>query len=387
MKLLLLVLDAFIAAVVAWGVNWLALLPFRRAKDAHWTERARKVYPARVGAALNQWVIPANLALAQFLFWPEASPPWIAIVLAAYAGSLIGTYPLSREIFPQLTFRAWLREVLWTTGAMRAALILFFIFLLFMPSELNRTAWLVAATYATVLAAYICGGLTYWCKLTGTVTAPPERLRAVVAEVSRKMGVPIRGVWLLRSMVAWAVALPWTRELLFSERLLEIHPDDEVAAICGHELGHVNESRATLAARFLGLLIFLPLLFIKPFRYSDADSLWLMATFGTSITILIFSRLLGRHLEVRADSIARKNEGQTGTYARALARFYEANLIPAVMSSRKRIHPDLYDRLIAAGVQPEFPKPEAASSTPWPATLLAWLLGVLVAVAMIQKSL
>lgn len=73
----------------------------------------------------------------------------------------------------------------------------------------------------------------------------------------------------------------------------------------------------------------------------------------------IFIERLGHAMEIRADKIARTYEGEPGVYARALARIYEDNLVPAV-TERLQTHPHLYDRLVSAGVTPDHPRPEPA---------------------------
>jgi hypothetical protein len=70
-------------------------------------------------------------------------------------------------------------------------------------------------------------------------------------------------------------------------------------------------------------------------------------------------RDISRKLEVRADEMAKAQEHDPGTYARALARIYQDNMVPAVTAGRGT-HPHLYDRLVAAGVTPDFPRPAAA---------------------------
>ena len=42
---------------------------------------------------------------------------------------------------------------------------------------------------------------------------------------------------------------------------------------------------------------------------------------------------------------------------RSMIKLHEANAAPAVMSG-KQTHPHLYDRLLAAGIQPDFPRPD-----------------------------
>jgi hypothetical protein len=160
------------------------------------------------------------------------------------------------------------------------------------------------------------------------------------------------------------------------ELLLSLHPDDEVAAISAHELGHLTESRMMLSGRLLGVLIYLPFLYIKPLT-----SPWRQGGVLTAVLMvwLVYSltRRLSRRLEARADRLACAHEPDAGTYARALAKLHEENLIPAVMP-RQRSHPDLYDRLLAAGVQPDYPRPKKPSALAFHALVLSILLGVLI---------
>ncbi|MGH7981127.1 MAG: M48 family metalloprotease [Limisphaerales bacterium] len=164
----------------------------------------------------------------------------------------------------------------------------------------------------------------------------------------------------MRSSFCQAYAFPNIRVLLFTERLLEVFPDEEIAAVCAHELAHLGESRLTRYSRSIGMLTYLPWIFFSP----------LIHTFGASsvLGLLIFTRVfsnvyskISRKLERRADALAKTNENDEGIYARALARLAEDNLMP-VVTAKKRTHPDLYDRLITAGVLPDFPRPQPASS-------------------------
>ena len=69
-------------------------------------------------------------------------------------------------------------------------------------------------------------------------------------------------------------------------------------------------------------------------------------------------RQMAQRLEIRADAIATANQGEPTAYARALEHLYQVNQMPAVMPNRRRQrHPDLYDRLLAAGITPDFPRP------------------------------
>jgi hypothetical protein len=83
-----------------------------------------------------------------------------------------------------------------------------------------------------------------------------------------------------------------------------------------------------------------------------------------------------RALEKRADAAGAKHEPDAGTYAKALLRIYEASLLPAA-SAGSGTHPCLYDRLLSAGVRPDFPRPK---NPPGRAALLLVVLTCLVLV-------
>ena len=92
--------------------------------------------------------------------------------------------------------------------------------------------------------------------------------------------------------------------------------------------------------------------------------------------IYCLTRRLSRRLEARADRLACAHEPDPGAYALALAKLHEENLIPAV--TRQRLHPDLYDRLLAARVQPDYPRPNKPSALAFHALVLSMLLGLLI---------
>jgi len=378
--------DLAVAGGIVALTNWLALIPFRRAREKHWTERARKLYPARVAAVSSIWVVPADLVFGQELLWPGATPHWLLAGFACWVGAMAGTYFFDHEVYPWITPQDWLHQALanWT---LRFAWCLFFLVVIAaMPDVLDWRAWALSGALIAAYVVWAWGGLVWCCGRLRLLKPPSERLKRLVAEVSAKLNISSPRVWLLKSPAAAAFALPYSRDLFFSERLLSLHSDDEVASICAHELGHLGESKAALAGRFLGALAFLPWAFLKPLRHLLGEWVYAVALLGlTSFIFLRLAKRLSRRLETRADSIAQANEGQSGTYARALARLYEENLLPAVLPRRRHTHPDLYDRLLAVGVQPDYQRPEPPNPATYPGILLMLLFVILIMLRFIYK--
>jgi Zn-dependent protease with chaperone function len=211
-----------------------------------------------------------------------------------------------------------------------------------------------------------------------------NRLQGIVTAAAEGMNLQVPKTFLLDVPMANAMALPVTRELIFTSRLMEISSDDEVSSICTHELAHLTESKRVVFLRVIGSLVWFPILFIRPLlhAYGPAGLLVLLV----SLAARALFRMLSRRMERRADNMATEQQGDSGVYARALEKLYRDNQIPAVNASRHKTHPHLYDRLLAAGIQPDFERPKP------PATLSAvyfplWLgLGMLIGWALASSS-
>ena len=372
------------AAGLAFSTNWLALIPWRRQRDKHWSEQARLLYPVFVAARSNLWVIPAILALAVVLWLPDSSPLWVFTGLAALLGAQLGTMRLNREVFPRISIRDLGRLAL--LGVLTKSLIwvVFIGATVAMPSQFNLTAWILSLGVAGVWGLWSHGGFIWLGRRVGLIGPAPERLVTIATEVSARMNIPFREVLLMRSPVAQALAMPNSRKIIFAERVSEIAPDEEIAAICAHELAHLTESKTARYSRSVAMFMFLPWIWFNPLT----QAFGMLAFAGMLGFTLVVPRLyvkLSRRLETRADELATTHELDAGTYARALARLYEDSYLPAVVASKRITHPHLYDRMLAAGVTPDFPRPAAAPVMAWHGRIAAGLVGGLFAIFVMRS--
>jgi Zn-dependent protease with chaperone function len=372
-----------IAAFLTFTTNGLALCPWRRNRGKHWSEQARLVFPVIAAARSNIWFIPAVLTLAVLLLWPDSSPLWLFTGFVAVLGAYLGTMPMDCEVFPRISFRELVRQAF--IGILLRFLIwvVFFGAVVWMPDRFNLLALGIGGLVIALSVLWSRGGLIWFGKKFGLFQPAPERLQKIAVYTSAKMNVPFREVLLVRSPLAQAFALPGSRQLLFTERLLVLCSDDETAAICAHELAHLTESRTARYARSIRMLAFLPWVFFNPLIH-EFGALAFYGLVFTTIGIPYLSRSISRKLESRADQMAKANEGDAGTYARALTRLYEDGLVPAVMAKNRTTHPHLYDRILAAGVTPDFPRPAAASSMAWNGVIFSALAGLMFAVFVIR---
>lgn len=358
------------AFLLVAGLNWLALIPWRRSAGKHWTERARRLYPVRNSARLNAWLVPANLGLLSHLLFPETN--FLFAAIPGFAGGLLGGFYTDREIFSGLEFKHWLHliSVSWFLFFGQWAVLIFTAVV--MPRNFGIATWSIAGAVLALLMGLQFGlglRLLRWLRL---LRPAPERLQFLVADTSRKMNVPVRSTWTMTTFVSNAGAVPLTHQLIFTEKLLATLSDEEVQAVCAHELGHLIEPRKVLLVRVMGSIAFYPLIFARPF--------WSLGDFGpATYSLLVIGVLLlrwlslfvARRMETRADKVAVESQTDSAVYARALERIYETNHTPAVLrQTYKKIHPDLYDRMLAAGIAPDFPKPNPPHSQSWPSIVM-----------------
>jgi Zn-dependent protease with chaperone function len=199
------------------------------------------------------------------------------------------------------------------------------------------------------------------------------------------MNVATSELSFMRGYLAQAYAMPGTRRLLFTERLLELLSDDEIAAVTAHEFAHLSEDRTAYLKRHVLWFVFLPWIFLKPVMNQFGAPGVALLLAPTLLAPIAF-RAISKKLETRADHIAQAHEPERGVYARALLRLYEDALLPAVDAKSNAAHPHLYDRLLAAGLSPDFPRPAPPASMAWNGHLFALALGALAMVLLIRLA-
>jgi Zn-dependent protease with chaperone function len=376
---LLIILGAGLtAAVVTFGVNWLSLSSWRRNRDKHWSEQAQLLFPAMSAARSNLWVIPPIFVLTVLLFGPKHSTLWYFTGLTAAIGAYGGTLPMDYEIFPRLFVPGSLRLIL-LHMALRFLLWSGFIgAAVWMPETCNWVTLLITVIVLGLWAGMQQGGALWFARRIGQLLPAPERLQKIADETSARMHVPFRELLVIRSQMAQAVAYMPTRRIGFTERLLEIAPEDEIAAICAHELAHLTESKAVRYSRYVQSLTFIPWLYFNPVIHTFGFLGFMALLLNMAVTPRLFL-IVSRKMESRADQLATGQQSDSATYARALQRLYTDCLVPAVFKTKHKTHPDLYDRLLAAGVTPDFPRPAPAETTAPHGRLFAILLGLMFA--------
>jgi len=358
---LVLVASWIALTVVTW------LVRFRPDQDVHWTERARQLLPVRGILMFCGWILIAEYAVFSFA---------VVGVLSPVSRELYGLVVLL-SAFLVVSFCWWRFERRWrgdwlTLGsALKGRLTFLLVFLpwlpvvvmmaVLVPASVGPRLWTTISVGVPLMLAMTMGGGFYLARLVGLVKPAPERLRLLVEQAAASGGVQLRGTYVLATPMVNAVALPFLRVVGFTERAVEILDDAEVLAIAHHEIGHLAEPDAVKLGRLRALFLFVVLACWRPiFHYFG----WWGLLFGVLVGFLINKRVVvvSRRGEAAADehahTHAEADAHSDGDYARALEHIHAANLLPAVMRGKRHIHPHLYDRMLAAGVTPDFERPE-----------------------------
>lgn len=368
MTVLFLLGHFLLAAVLMALANRIGMIPWRRATEAHWTERARLLWPVRVTAIFNLFLLPILLINVHHVLFPESLDWSVSEAIAGFLGALLGCYPTDREVFPQLGFRPWLYQVTVTWGIRAAYFAGFLTACYLMPHHFNGKAIGVALAFLGFHGAYQFGLPWRLLRVFGVLVPAGEALRSWVLPLADARGIRVRAIWEIKGPMVLAFALPFTRELAFSQRLVEVCDPGAITAIGAHELAHLSESRMVLSGRFLASLSWFPVIFLSPLIH--AFQFWgILMGYGAALCIGVLSRKLTHRMERRADRLATHEQPVGDVYARALETLYRVNLIPAVNVNDRQTHPHLYDRMLAAGVTPDYPRPKKPSRL----TLPGWI--------------
>ena len=324
--------------------------------EGHWTVRARHTWAARRGGSLAFLVAALFAMLVVPMLAGSHGAPWALRVPVLLAAAWWPARELARRRDYELSapspslkaFKAGRRALLLALYGHVVALFALAIVALFLPwwASLLGIALGVAASLAFSHGA----GVDLAARLGWAHAADPE-LVALVR--SRPGGDKVTAVHVLEVHHANALALPLAGRLAVTRGLLDHLDEAGLAGILDHELGHLAEPPGVVRARVAMLLSLCPLVAIGPLTLAFGAP----AFFGLLVAVFLVLRLgrrLRTRMEERADAHA--HEDDPATYARALEALHRVNGIPAVLS--RPPHPDLYDRMVAAGVEPDWPRPE-----------------------------
>lgn len=389
-------LTIFAFAGVAYGLALAAATillmvlrgPWRRSSGAHWTERARLAYAPGHALVWLALILPTLLAFVSDVgagslgASPSLSQPGFWTVwLAAFAGVMTVRYGWVRELWgPRVTIRSWLAGCLVLLVLFIPHVIVFLLLVFLMPDEPSARAAVIFGAGVLITAILVRGGGLLLLRLIGVVRAAPPSVTEMVGLLALEMKVPgkvevLELHWPQVNAVAWVMH----RTVGFSRAMLNLMREDEVRAVAAHELAHLMEPRWVKTVRIAHVFAYLPIVLLIKYGGSAGPAFG----FVLAIAIPLAYRRFTRNLEKRADRVEREAIVDPAPYMRSLLSLYEANLAPAVMPGAQS-HPHLYDRLLAGGIQPDFPRPRPPSrAKPLLSALAATIIAVVLMFMMV----
>lgn len=328
----------------------------------HWSERARRSYPyqSMLGTCALLTPVIYYFAAKDYPGSQLPVPHWL-FTLAITAIALISANWIVVK---------WARRYRDDPGtAMQNLQSLGVIFLFYLstfalfgmmayllPQRWNLQAGLVIL--ATILG--FCwlqyGGWIRVLRLFRAVVPADAELTGMARDLAVSRGLPPPRVWLFFWRKANAFAFPFSNAILVTVRLREILSAEEMKAVVAHEMAHLCEDKTTNAMRLLVPLLLMPLFMFK--LWNESNWWVLIATYFVLLATMFVFRKRRRKMEERADTFGSEASVDPTIYPRALSRIYEENLIPAVMPGKRQVHPHLYDRMLASGITPDFPRPK-----------------------------
>lgn len=359
------ILTTLIAAVLGMGtVLWFYARPLRRLPaDAHWSEVARHYWHLRIARTLaTLWIVIAAAAASYRDLANRGDGKWIFLVaVAALAGCIIGSRGASRGLpLPETVRRGGLRPTFTHLLLFPGGPSLFLVMALTVRRGLGAESLTIAGATLLLNIILMLGGSVAILRMAGLLKPVGEPLQKASREQAAAQGVPLRHVMQMDLPMANAFAFPWTKDLGFTHATLAVLNGKELHSVIAHELGHLKEGLATRGSRLIGALAFFTI-GLAPAAGISGQPLVALGLFAGYLLVSRLASRVHKRLEISADQHAHRAESEKeeeeGAYASALEKIHKASLIPAVLAPRSP-YPSLYDRMISAGVTPDFPRPQ-----------------------------
>jgi len=364
-----------IASATACGIaalaQWLLLRMAGRSEGEHWTERARAVSPLRgAGLSLIAMLVPlAAWFTLHYALGGSRAQGWLAIAVLAILIRLLWSLKLrfDARIGPLPRPQRPVREML-------AVAVIFAPWLLVAPvivaigvGKSPAGFWFGVLGSLMLAAATAFGGLILALRWCGVLRPARAAVVAAVERAAARLQCSTPPTFELTWNMANAAAVPMLGWVFFTTRAIEHLSAEALEAIAAHEIEHLLEPRQVRVTRALANVVWLPILLAFLMLERTGQALYLLGGALIAATLALGYAAYSRKLELRADAGA--HAASPGVYAAALEELYRLNGIPVVLRAGGT-HPSLYDRMLALGHPPSYPRPQAPARGP---VIVTWL--------------
>lgn len=352
-----------ISWVFAEAIVWMLARPWRAAPEAHWTERARLAFaPGQAQIWLGAFFPPAlaviGISALQVLTGSNPPDPVFVFWIAGLFGVLVARYRFVKECWgARVNLRNWISGIVVLVITMASHWVVLLFTLNLMPEKFGTRSFFVFGGGFVAQLCLLIGNTAWLLRWLRVAHVAPMHLTAMVEGLCLEMGVKGKvTVYVFEWAQVNALASIFHRWIGFSSEMIKALSLEELRSIAAHELGHLLEPAWLRWIRIIQKFSYLPTVFI--FMYGGRYGFFF--GFLAILAIHAANKRVVLYGEKRADRL-QSAASQSEVYMSAMVKLHELNLQPAVMPG-KQTHPDLYDRLLAAGIQPDFARPLAPSA-------------------------
>lgn len=355
--------TVLIIVPAAWISMAYAAAPLHGRNDDAWYERARLGWPLQEVYAFA-FRVGLGLAVAwQWFQWRRdhsddygIAASWTAFVVGVVLMEYVG-WPTAWNLEgAALTTNKGMKRIAFILLSEWYHLVIVVVAWQSAPPEFNARVVLHYAAALGVASTLYFGGALALLRLLRVIVPASEKTRAVINAAAARCGFAVPTTYELDISSANAYAFPVGGQIGVGRVLVEELQPDELEAILLHEVGHLQESWAEIMQRWAVLPLSMSVVFFDALEHQ----------FGFAGLLVYVPVIYGinrlstnaRRQEEVADEFARRCVGSQADYARALEKIHRINLVPAVLGRFSDTHPDLYDRMLAAGVTPSYDRPE-----------------------------
>lgn len=363
-------LGAFETCVCCWSRSRMDPGP-----EVHWSLRASWAHGCRTAGWLS-WL--TTVAIVGFLSFHATEPLGLLGALITWSsmlGAAIGARLAFNALHPALkaqrTARQRFADLAFGPGTLYYWALAPLVWAPLVTSDFDHQTGMVLTLAVTLHFAWGGSTLTLWRSL-GLVTAPTPELAALVRETAEHARVPLHRVSVWRWRTANAITFPHKREIALTVRLVEVLDDEELRGLVVHQLARLTEPRRMFLVRVCMTIAPLGLLLVRPMAATHG-ALAVVAVVASVVAVFVVGARASHRAERVADAATHREDASLA-YARALSKIHEDRLLPAVTSRGTKSHHDLYERMLAAGVTPDFPRPPAPDTKTRPGVFVVLVL-------------
>ena len=343
-----------LCAIFLTKILWKRSIGNSLSPTSHWTEKARILFTARANAGSLIIIFPVTIVLLLLMsrfpsheIVPTTLKLWWLCAISLFASMVIS----------QKTFRLYhtaprmsaLKSISASLLLMYPHLTVALIFFAISPFVTKSFLWLWLLSFAIVTWLMITKwrlSIAKWCKI---LTPAPQLQKMIPSDSSIT-------TYFFYHKTANAFALLFSKAICVSEKLYNLLDHKQIQSIMMHEYQHFKQNNV---AR--GFVCTIPFVLVGGYKIISIYNINI-STYRIIfiLVLLIIAENIAAKIFVREekeidDFVSKETDNEA--YATALEIMYKENLFPAV-TAKNTTHPHLYDRMLDAGVTPNFPRPQ-----------------------------